>query len=241
MGKMHVPEFIAPFSPFWWECLLAVTLIIIILVRLPLHWKNLKRRNYDLFIAAVLLINTVAENWYNYATGYWTLQQNLPIHLCSITNILCIVLLLNYKQWIAELVYYWGLAGGIQSLLTPEFTIGMEGYNFYSYFISHGGLIMVVAYIIVHYEFTPRPKSWLWTLGYLQILVIVVGIINYFIHSNYMYLLQKPEVENPFVIGEWPYYIFILELVALLHFIIFYLPFYYLNKRKVLLDKVDVN
>ncbi len=241
MGKMHVPEFIAPFSPFWWECILAVTLIIIILVRLPLHWKNLKRRNYDLFIACILLLNTVAENWYNYSIGYWTLQQNLPIHLCSITNILCIVLLFNYKQWIAELVYYWGLAGGIQSLLTPEFTIGMRGYNFYSYFINHGGLILVVAYIIVHYEFTPRPKSWLWTLAYLQIVVIIVGLINHFVDANYMYLSNKPEVENPFVIGEWPYYILILELVALLHFIIFYLPFYFLNKRKMSLDKIEVN
>lgn len=238
---MHVPEFIAPFSPFWWECILAVTVIIIIVVRLPLHWKNLKRRNYDLFIACILLLNTVAENWYNYSIGYWNLQQNLPIHLCSITNILCIVLLFNYKQWMAELVYYWGLAGGIQSLLTPEFTIGMGGYNFYSYFINHGGLILVVAYMIVHYEFRPRPKSWLWTLGYMQIVVVVVGIINHFVHSNYMYLSHKPEVENPFVIGEWPYYILILEFVALLHFIVFYLPFYYLNKRKESLDKVQTD
>jgi hypothetical integral membrane protein (TIGR02206 family) len=241
MGKMHVPEFIAPFSPFWWECILAVTVIIIIVVRLPLHWKNLKRRNYDLFIACILLLNTVAENWYNYSIGYWNLQQNLPIHLCSITNILCIVLLFNYKQWMAELVYYWGLAGGIQSLLTPEFTIGMGGYNFYSYFINHGGLILVVAYMIVHYEFRPRPKSWLWTLGYMQIVVVVVGIINHFVHSNYMYLSHKPEVENPFVIGEWPYYILILEFVALLHFIVFYLPFYYSNKRKESLDKVQTD
>jgi hypothetical integral membrane protein (TIGR02206 family) len=141
-------------------------------------------------------------------------------------------LLINYKQWIAELVYYWGLAGGIQSLLTPEFTIGMGGYNFYSYFINHGGLILVVAYMIVHFEFVPRPKSWLWTLGYTQLLAIGVGIVNYFVHANYMYLSKKPQVKNPFLIGEWPYYIIILEAVALLHFFVFYLPFYWSNKKK---------
>jgi hypothetical integral membrane protein (TIGR02206 family) len=232
MGKMHAHEFIAPFSLFWWECILSVAFIIFALVLIPLYWKNLKRRNYDLFIAGILLLNNITEHWYNYSIGYWNLQQNLPVHLCSITNILCIVLLINYKQWIAELVYYWGLAGGIQSLLTPEFTIGMGGYNFYSYFINHGGLILVVAYMIVHFEFVPRPKSWLWTLGYTQLLAIGVGIVNYFVHANYMYLSKKPQVKNPFLIGEWPYYIIILEAVALLHFFVFYLPFYWSNKKK---------
>ena len=235
MGKIHGHEFITPFSPFWWECILIVGLIIFVIVRIPLHWKNLKRRNYDLFIACILLLNNIAENWYNYSTGYWSLQQNLPAHLCNVTNILCIILLINYKQWMAELVYYWGLAGGIQSLLTPEFTIGMDGFNFYSYFITHGGLILVVVYMIVHFEFTPRPKSWFWALGYTQLLAMGVGIVNYFVNANYMYLSHKPEVENPFVIGDWPYYIIILELVALVHFVLFYLPFYWSNKRKKVL------
>ena len=233
MGKIHAQEIIESFSPFWWQCMITVTIVIVVIVRLPLHWKSIKRRNYDYLIACILIINTIAENIYNYQTGFWNLQQSLPVHLCSITNILCIILLFNYKQWIAELVFYWGLAGGIHSLLTPEFTAGMEGYNFYSYFISHGGLILVVAYIIIHYEFIPRPKSWLWTLGYTQIVVIGVWIINYLVNANYMFLSQKPIVNNPFIIGEWPYYIIILEAVALFHFVIFYLPFYLFQKRKL--------
>jgi len=32
-------------------------------------------------------------------------------------------------------------------------------------------------------------------------------------------------VNNPFIIGEWPWYILILEAVGLLHFLIVYLPF----------------
>lgn len=237
MVKMHAHEFIAPFSMFWWECILSVAFIIFVIVRIPLHWKDLKRRNYDLFIASILLLNNIFEHWYNYSIGYWNVQQNLPVHLCSVTNILCIILLFNYKQWIAELVYYWGLAGGIQSLLTPEFTIGMGGYNFYSYFINHGGLILVVVYMIIHFKFTPRPKSWLWSLGYMQILAIGVGVVNYLANANYMYLSKRPEVNNPFIIGDWPYYILILEAVALLHFFVFYLPFYWSNKRKKVLAK----
>jgi uncharacterized membrane protein YwaF len=48
-----------------------------------------------------------------------------------------------------------------------------------------------------------------------------------------MYLSAKPEVENPFLIGEWPYYILVLEAVALLHFWVFYLPYAKKNKQLV--------
>lgn len=232
MGKLRTPAIIDAFSPFWWQTTLVAVLIIVLVVRLPIYFKSLRHRNYDLAIACILILNTIIENAYNFHEGYLNLKQSLPVHLCSITNIMCIWVLFNYKQWLAECVFYWGLAGGIHSLLTPEFTIGMDGYNFIGYYITHGGLILVVAYLIVHYDFRPRPRSWLWVLGYTQLVAIGVGIVNYATGANYMFLSKKPDVENPFLIGEWPYYIIILELVAVLHFYVFYLPFYWADKKK---------
>jgi hypothetical integral membrane protein (TIGR02206 family) len=232
MGKLRTPAIIEAFSPFWWQTTLVVVSLIIIIVRLPISFKALKHRYYDFAIAGVFIVNTLLENIYNYQAGFWNLQQSLPIHLCSISNIMCIIVLFNYKQWIAECVFYWGLAGGIHSLLTPEFTLGMDGYNFIGYYITHAGLILVVAYLVVHYNFRPRPKSWLWILGYTQLVAIGVGLINYTVGANYMFLCKKPDVENPFLIGEWPYYILILELVAILHFYAFYLPFYLADRKK---------
>jgi len=57
--------------------------------------------------------------------------------------------------------------------------------------------------------------------------VVSVGSINYLLGSNYMYLAIKPNVENPFLIGDWPYYIIGLELAVVLHAILVYLPFYF--------------
>ena len=230
MGKYHPPAFIEPFSPFWWECMFVVTVIIIIVVRLPLYFKKLQHKNYAIFLATFFCLSFIIENYYTYKSGFWNLKQNLPVHLCSISYFMCVALLLNYKQWLAECLYYWGLAGGIHSLLTPEFTVGMDGYNFYAYFIDYGGLLMVIAYMILHLNFRPRPRSWIWVLGYTQVVAIGVGIVNYIVGANYMYLSHKPEVNNPFVIGEWPYYILVLEAVAVLHFWVFYLPFSKRNK-----------
>ena len=161
MGKYHPPAFIEPFSPFWWECMFVVTVIIIIVVRLPLYFKKLQHKNYAIFLATFFCLSFIIENYYTYKSGFWNLKQNLPVHLCSISYFMCVALLLNYKQWLAECLYYWGLAGGIHSLLTPEFTVGMDGYNFYAYFIDHGGLLMVIAYMILHLNFRPRPRSWI--------------------------------------------------------------------------------
>lgn len=232
MGKLRTPAIIEAFSPFWWQTTLMAFLIILLIVRLPIFFKSLKHRYYDFSIAIVLILNTIIENVYNFQEGYLNIQQSLPVHLCSISNIMCIIVLFNYKQWIAECVFYWGLAGGIHSLLTPEFTVGMEGYNFIGYYITHGGLILVVAYLIIHYDFRPRPRSWLWILGYTQLVAIGVAIINYVTGANYMFLSKKPDVENPFLIGEWPYYIIVLEFVAFLHFYAFYLPFYFADRKK---------
>ena len=68
-----------------------------------------------------------------------------------------------------------------------------------------------------------------------NILVVFVGIINYFLKSNYMFLCAPPDVNNPFLIGEWPYYLLILELIFFIYGYVLLAPFLiikYLNKNK---------
>jgi len=50
-----------------------------------------------------------------------------------------------------------------------------------------------------------------------------------------MYLAEKPMVNNPFLMGEWPWYIIGLELFLLLHIAIIYLPF--ALKKRLSLEK----
>lgn len=48
---------------------------------------------------------------------------------------------------------------------------------------------------------------------------------NKLIGANYMYLMEKPAVPNPFFAGEWPWYLLVLEVALLLHFYVIYLLF----------------
>ena len=109
------------------------------MIQLPKYLKNIQIKHYDFFIAILLIANLGIEQFYNFYTGSWNIQQNIPAHLCSISTFLCIIYLFTKNQLLGEFVYYWGLLGGIHALLTPEFNNGIKGYNFYSYFIKSIG------------------------------------------------------------------------------------------------------
>ena len=86
----------------------------------------------------------------------------------------------------------------------------------------------------------PQTGSW-WKVFLLsQILLPVIGLINWILDANYMYLCIKPIANNPFLLGEWPWYILIIELTVLLHFFIIYLPFG-LKYNKISLTENPVN
>ena len=115
--------------------------------------------------------------------------------------------------------------------MTPEFTSGKSGLLFYEYYLSHGGIILSAIYLTWILGMRPRKGSWWKVFLWSQLLLPVIGLINWIVNANYMYLCTKPIVNNPFLIGEWPWYLLNIELMALLHFFIVYLPFVYLNRQ----------
>jgi hypothetical integral membrane protein (TIGR02206 family) len=68
-----------------------------------------------------------------------------------------------------------------------------------------------------------------WTNVYL----LVVTGINLLIDSNYMFTLHKPPTASLFdVLGPWPWYLLAAEGIALVVFLILYLPFAVKDYRK---------
>ena len=52
--------------------------------------------------------------------------------------------------------------------------------------------------------------------------------LNFQIDSNYMYIAYPPKVNNPLIIGEWPYYILFWEVIVLM----FTYSLYVISTRK---------
>lgn len=211
-----------PFSTEWLICIAVVITSIILLVNLPKYVKWAKHPSYGKLLGLLLLANLLIENWYSWSNGSWDLRANLPLHLCGISGVFSILMLFWYNPIIANLVFYWGLTGGIHSLLTPEFDLGADGYFYYGYFISHGGLILTSFFLIRQRGFQPMKGSWINAFILIQGAVLIIGLFNWATGSNYMYLSSPPIVDNPLIVGKWPWYILVFEILAILHFLILY-------------------
>ena len=216
------------FSPFWWQSN-GITLAFIIVFLLLGRWANSENREkLAKFIGVVLIIRTIGVHFYWDYLGIWKIESSLPLHLCGLSAILSGIVIFWRKQWAYECLYFWGLPGAFHSLMTPEFTIGTDGFLFYEYYLSHGGIILSAIYLTWILGMRPRRGSWWKVFLGSQLLVPIIGLINWPLDANYMYLCIKPIAKNPFLIGEWPWYLLGIECAAILHFFVIYLPIAYL-------------
>ena len=235
IGTCMIPhETLEIFSPLWWQSN-SVTLFFIVVFLLLGWWANPHyREKLAKFIGVVLIFRTIGVHFYWNYLEIWNIESSLPLHLCGLSAILSGLVLFWRKQLAYECLYYWGLPGAFHSLLTPEFTIGTDGFLFYEYYLSHGGIILSTIYLTWLLGMRPRRDSWWKVFFWSQFLVPIIGFVNWILNANYMYLCLKPIAKNPFLVGDWPWYFLGIEFAAIIHFFIIYLPFAYMyHFRKV--------
>ena len=188
-------------------------------------------------IAILLIITTVTGHARNIANGYWNISENLPLHLCGISNLIaCFILFTKKNKVLFEFLFYAGIIGGIQAFLTPQINnFDGSNYEYIEYHFSHAGIILLPIFMYNYLNYEITKFSWLRVVLYLNVVLMIVMPLNFQIDSNYMYLAYPPNVNNPFLIGEWPYYLFALEIIFFLYGYLILMPFLlikYLNKNK---------
>ncbi len=229
MGQYFTKEYSGePFHLFGTGHLIAI--VIIILINLSFIWlrkqdqKQKDRVRY--IIAAMLLISEGSWHAWNIAIGEWTIQTHLPFHLCSILVWTSLIMLLTKNYRIFEFVYFLGIAGASQAVLTPEAGIyGFPHYRVFQTLIAHGSIVTAAVFMTVVEGYRPYWSSLMRVLIWGNIYMIFVTGINVFVGSNYLYTLHKPETASLMdYLGPWPWYLLLLELLAVIFCIILYLP-----------------
>ena len=219
---MPMHEIIEPLSPLWWKgiatCFIVISLIIHLLKNKSIEVKE-KTNKYFAYFAIIVYLLT---NIYAILIDDWTVQDFLPLHLCNISYFICILLLLNKKKWMYEWTLLLALPSALNAIITPELIWGSSKWHIFEYYFMHGSLILVPLYLMFVMNYKLRLLSWWKTFLRAQIVIIIVFLINLILGSNYMFLLSKPLVNNPLILGDWPFYILSVQLIGLLHIVVIY-------------------
>ena len=213
---------IEPLSSLWWVGLLSSVAFIFFSIYIFYNSNKSVQLNFTKYLSVAFILTYLISNVVAINNGLWNLKDNLPFHLCRISFILSVIVLIYKTQWVYEWLLLLAIPSGIHSLLTPEMTIGVSYWFYFYYYFVHAGLILVPLYLTLVLKLRPRIGSWWKTILRLQIPVIIIFPLNFLLDSNYMYLKEKPLVNNPFLIGEWPFYILFLEIVMIIHVLVVY-------------------
>jgi hypothetical protein len=122
----------------------------------------------------------------------------------------------KYRQYLFEILYFFGLGGAVQALFAPD--IGLHGLpepKYFCFFISHGTIVFAVVYAAVLYRVELTWRSW----------IRIVVLTNAFTLAAYgvnllLRLIPPYEVGNYFAMGYPPPNGSVIDVFALI-----YLPY----------------
>jgi hypothetical integral membrane protein (TIGR02206 family) len=214
------------FGPAHLATLLAIILLNLWLLRFKSATEQTKRR-VALVLAIALWLDESAWHIWKYAIGEWTIQEMLPLHLCSVLIWLAGFMLILKVYPIYEFVYFLGIGGALQALLTPDVGIyGFPHFRYFQTFISHGLLVTAGIYMTTVIGFRPTWKSIGRIFIVMNLYMVPIYFLNSAIGSNYLLINHKPLMATIMdALPAWPWYIPWIEVIALVTCLLLYIPF----------------
>jgi hypothetical integral membrane protein (TIGR02206 family) len=185
----------------------------------------MKQTRWILF--GTLVISEIGILVWSVSTGLWDIRYNLPLHLCTISLLSSSYMLVTNSYRVFEIIYFFGVGGAFQAIVTPELFYTFPHFRFLHYFIAHFAIILAILYMIWVCKFLITFKSALKSFVVLNCIAVVAFTVNQITGANYMFLARKPATPSILDwLGPYPYYIVTLEFIAIALFLFLCLPFY---------------
>ena len=219
------------FSNAHFSILLIFTIITIGIAILGYYLKKSNNSELILIVSKILIGLTIFQEFCDYTNRYFngtlSLSVDLPFHICNYVLLLSIIAVHNKNEYLFNFCYFNAFSGALIANLTPDVNGVVGDIGLFFFFLHHFLIMLNVFWMIFAFNMQPSFKGVLSTTVMLNVFAVPIGLINLLIGngSNYMYLCQKPPVENFLIIGEWPFYIFGLEIIGFIIFLVLLLPF----------------
>jgi hypothetical integral membrane protein (TIGR02206 family) len=178
-------------------------------------------------LIALSIVNQVAWNWWQASVGIWSLAYSLPLQVCTLSEALCVVMLLTRSRRLYNLLFFWCLAGAGNGLITPDLlTYSYPHFKYWIFFSAHGANVTTIVFMTVAYGFRPYWRT-IWQAALAtNVYLLAMLPINALTGGNYMYVARVPEFPSLIdYMGPWPWYILGLEAIGVVSFVLVYAPF----------------
>ncbi len=211
---------------------LTIIICLLFLIIIPFFGRKLSKEHQRIAVIGIIVFSILQEvvdysnriimrdlNW----------AEDLPFHICNYVFYIGMVALWTKNQFLFEITYLLGMGSAFITILTPEFKM-LNLVDYIAFFIYHALIVLFALWGVFIDKMTPSRLSVLKVYGFLWLMVIPVGLISWITGGNYMFLLSPPEVANPLIAGEWPWYIINISIIGLILMTIAYSPFLLINK-----------
>jgi len=143
-------------------------------------------------------------------------------------------MIITKNDFIFEIVYFLGIGGAVQALLTPALAYDFPHLMFFHFFLGHSIVLWSSLYMIFVHNKKATFFSLIKAMIFLNVLALIVMGIDLLLKSNYMFLLEKPATGSLFdLMGPWPVYLIGSDIFAFIFFLILYLPFMRVKKSNM--------
>jgi hypothetical integral membrane protein (TIGR02206 family) len=208
---------------------LGVVLLLCLLLYLLRNRFSLRQRTlFRWTVAALLVTNELAYHAWNAYNGIWTVQDTLPLNICSVMVFASAIMLAARSYPLYEFCYFLGIGAASQALINPD--LGVIQYPHFLFFqtsLAHGLVVIGAVYMTVVEKLRPYPKSLLKVAAGMNAYLLVIAAVNRLLGSNYLFIARKPGTPSLIdLLGPWPWYILGMEVVGAAIAGLLYLPFF---------------
>lgn len=226
VGRPAAPMTAVVTPAAYWPCVLvafgACVGLCLLARRRPGPWTEAVARVIGLLLAADVVTYSLGLA----VAGTWSARTSLPLALCDVAVVVAAVACWWHVPVLIELTYFWGLAGTLQAVVTPDLNVGFPHLVFFEYVVGHVGIVAAALFLVVGLRIEPRPGA----VGRVFLISVAytasVGAVDAVTDANYMFLRRPPgEWTLLRLMGPWPWYVLTAAAVALGLFTLLDLPF----------------
>ncbi|MFQ6615684.1 MAG: TIGR02206 family membrane protein [Fidelibacterota bacterium] len=228
-----------PFVLFGLEHATAVAVVIALIaaaiLQLKKHNSQAHKRQVHIWLAALILVREAGARALPFLRNEFSLSEDLPFHLCRVTQYLMVLYLLRPRQKLFDVLFYWIVGGSSLALMFPDLDARFPSVDSLLYWSSHGLPLFAVLYLVSVQGKRPSPGSFRSSFLFLNLFAMLVVLpADLLSGGNYLYLFEVPSVDFEPIgwLPPWPWYLLVLEVFFLGWFRLLYSPFVRHTKQR---------